>query len=143
MLRSFLEDEEDYFAYPEIDDLTGIEATLITGVLGRDIITSFADRLNEECGSSLDVCCIDSAFFGGFVTASGLVCGSDLIKGLAGKAEGKTLLIPEVMLKEDEDVFLDGIALSEVSDTLKAKAVKVPCDVFGFITALREIFKDE
>ena len=143
MLRSFLEDEEYYFAYPEVDDLTGIEATLITGVLGRDIITSFADRLNEECGSVLEVCCIESAFFGGFVTASGLVCGSDLIKGLAGNAEGKTLLIPEVMLKEDEDVFLDGIALSEVSDTLKAKAVKVPCDVFGFITALREIFKDE
>ena len=143
MLRSFLEDEEDYFTGPEADDLTGIRATLITGVLGRDIITSFADRLNEECGSTLDVCCIDSAFFGGFVTASGLVCGSDIIKGIQGKAEGKTLLVPEVMLKEDEDIFLDGVTLSEVSDALKAKAVRVPCDVFGLIAALKETFKDE
>ena len=49
---------------------------------------------------------------------AGLVTGSDLIQELCGKQLHAPLLIPKNMLRETEDVFLDGMTLAEVESAL-------------------------
>ena len=49
---------------------------------------------------------------------AGLVTGGDLIAQLKGKELGDALLIPEVMLRHEQDVFLDDISVEEVEREL-------------------------
>lgn len=61
---------------------------------------------------------IQNDFFGENITVAGLVTGQDLIAQLSGKPLGEHLLIPDVMLKFHEDVFLDDVSLEQVSEKL-------------------------
>lgn len=64
---------------------------------------------------------IKNDFFGRSVTVAGLITAQDLMEQLKGKQLGEKLVIPSVMLKSDEDVFLDDYTLSEVSERLGVK----------------------
>ena len=55
---------------------------------------------------------------------TGLLTGGDLIRGLAGHSADK-VLITECMLRDQEDVFLDDMTLSEVQRQLGMPIVKV------------------
>lgn len=61
---------------------------------------------------------IPNRWFGGNVHVAGLVTGSDLIEELRNKPLIAPLLIPKNMLRETEDVFLDGMTLSDVESQL-------------------------
>ena len=50
---------------------------------------------------------------------AGLVTGKDLIDELQGKPLSETLLIPHNMLRETENVFLDGLTLEDVEHALQ------------------------
>ena len=49
---------------------------------------------------------------------TGLLTGQDLLEGLAGMDLGEELLIPAVVLRQGEPVFLDDLTLGTVSDAL-------------------------
>jgi NifB/MoaA-like Fe-S oxidoreductase len=49
---------------------------------------------------------------------AGLVTGGDLIEQLKGMELGDRLLIPDTMLRNGEEVFLDDVRLDDVRDTL-------------------------
>ena len=68
---------------------------------------------------------IDNEFFGKNITVSGLLTGSDIIKGLKGKELGERLLLPINMFKSGETVFLDDVTLSDVEEQLDTKIVIV------------------
>lgn len=68
---------------------------------------------------------IPNRYFGGNVHVGGLVTGSDLVTELKDKPLERTLLIPGNMLRAKEDVFLDGMTVSELEDTLHVKIVTV------------------
>ncbi len=72
----------------------------------------------EPYGIITDLHPIPNRWFGGNVHVAGLVTGSDLITELSGKILSDPLLIPSNMLRETEDVFLDGMTLSQVEETL-------------------------
>jgi len=61
---------------------------------------------------------IPNRWFGGNVHVAGLVTGSDLLSELTDKRLYDPLLIPKNMLRETEDVFLDGMTLSDVESAL-------------------------
>ena len=61
---------------------------------------------------------VPNRWFGGNVHVAGLVTGTDLLSELSGKDLADPLLIPKNMLRETEDVFLDGMTLSEVESGL-------------------------
>lgn len=56
---------------------------------------------------------------------SGLLTGSDLLQGLRGKKLGRMVLITRDMLKEETDLFLDGLSLQDVSAALGTEVVPV------------------
>ena len=72
----------------------------------------------EPYGVNADLYPIPNLWFGGNVHVAGLVTGSDLTAELSGKPLHSPLLIPKNMLRETEDVFLDGMTLAEVEAAL-------------------------
>jgi len=75
-------------------------------------------RVLEPYGINTDLYPIPNRWFGGNVHVAGLVTGSDLIAELVGKPLHAPLLIPKNMLRETENVFLDGMTLTDVETTL-------------------------
>ena len=50
--------------------------------------------------------------------------GKDLINGLKGKELGEKLIIPDVMLRSEGDLFLDNVSVRDVEE-----ALSIPLDV--------------
>ena len=77
-------------------------------------------------------------FFGETVTVAGLVVGGDIVETLKGRDDiGDTLILPRVMLREIEDVFLDGMTLTEFKQ-LTGKNVEIVSDGYETCLALLE-----
>ena len=55
-----------------------------------------------------------------------MVTGQDLIAQLQGKLKSRVLGIPEVMLREERDRFLDDITVEQVEKALKVKVRIIP-----------------
>jgi len=105
--------------------------SLVTGVSAATEIRSFAGTLNEKNGIDLRVHVVENHFFGGDVTVAGLLTGQDLLEQLANVDLGQILLVPDVMLREGEDVFLDDVRISDLADHLQVEVEVIPTDPWG------------
>ncbi|MGW8313765.1 MAG: DUF512 domain-containing protein [Desulfuromonadales bacterium] len=105
--------------------------SLVTGVSAAAVIKDFATRLAEKSGLDLRVHVVENKFFGGFVTVTGLLTGQDLIEQLKGEPLGDILLVPEVMLREGEEQFLDDVSISDLAQRLDVEVEVVAADPWG------------
>ncbi len=98
--------------------LAPFKATLVTGVSFSGILEKIVRRLNNIEGISVKQVTVKNRFFGPTVTVAGLLTGSDILRALKDKQLGNLVLIPENALKDEEDVFLDGMHLNQLKETL-------------------------
>lgn len=140
LIRSFA--DECYYAFEEIDFMKG-EAKLprtvsvVTGVASYDLIRDSAARVMSLVdGLQINVYKIINRFFGESITVSGLLTGKDIVEQLKGKELGDQLLIPEAALKCDEELFLCGATVSDVSRELGVSVRAVGADGYAFVEAL-------
>ena len=119
------------------DDIPPKKCSIATGEAAYDFICSLVSALTEKC-PSLDcaVYKIRNDFFGKNITVAGLVCGCDIAKQLAGKPLGEKLYIPSVILRSENDMFLDSMTLDELSDILGVDIEYVNNDGYDFISAI-------
>lgn len=96
---------------------------VITGMSAKDLM-SWASEEVSKLGAKVQVFPIKNDFFGETVTVAGLVTGGDIIAQLKGKELPEILLVPSIMLKEFETVFLDGITIEKLEKEL-GKTVRV------------------
>lgn len=75
-------------------------------------------------------------FFGETITVAGLITAGDLINQLKGKNLGDELIIPKVMLKADEPVFLDDLTVSDVEKALNIKVTASANDGYEYLNKL-------
>ncbi len=105
-----------------------------TGEIAYDFIKSLADRLTAVCdGLKITVFPVKNEFFGGGVTVSGLVTASDILRALPDASGFDELFITECMLRNGDDVFLDDMSLSELSEKLGVKITPTQNDGYAFI----------
>ena len=76
---------------------------------------------------------IRNRFFGETITVAGLVTAGDLTDQLRGEDIGDELLIPKVMLKADEPVFLDDLTVGDVEKALGTRVVAVANDGYEYV----------
>ena len=113
---------------------------IATGEIAYKFIKSLADRLTDACrGLKISVFPIKNEFFGGGVNVTGLVTGGDIIRVIPDASGFDELLISECMLRSGEDIFLDDITLSELSDWLNVKITPTPNDGYAFIENILDI----
>lgn len=90
-------------------------------VVGRIVAGALApavERLNRVEGLTLLLHGLPSPYWGQDQVVTGLLTGADLLEGLAGLDLGEELLLPRVMLREGEDVFLDDTPLAALRAAL-------------------------
>ena len=75
-------------------------------------------------------------FFGHTVTVAGLLTGQDLMRQLGGKALGEELLLPQVMLRHEQDRFLDDVTVGQLEEALGVPVRTVPNDGYELLDAL-------
>ncbi len=87
---------------------------------------------------------IRNDYFGHTVTVSGLITGSDILHQLAGKLDGKdALLLPRNMLRENDDVFLDGVHVPQLQQQLRIPVLPFASNGHDFIDALWRVKQRE
>ena len=136
MLRSF--SDEFGMAVEDIEDMlkefSGERTvTVVTGVASFDMIRSFSEKLSGICpGLKVNVARIINKYFGESITVSGLLTGQDIHDQLLGAELGDELLIPSNALRAEEQDFLCGMTLRELSDKLGVKVTPVGSDGYEF-----------
>ena len=83
-------------------------------------------RQAEPRGLTVSLHGLPSPYWGQDQVVTGLLTGSDLRQGLADKDLGDCLLLPRVMLRQGEDVFLDDTTLEALQ-----QALPVPIQLLG------------
>lgn len=119
-----------------------VTVTVVTGESPYQYLADFLSKLAAKTGATLQPVAVRNRLFGESVTVTGLVAGRDIIEELRGSELGDVVLIPDVMLKEGEGVFLDDLSVDELGDALGAKVIVVEASPSGIYETLRELKKE-
>jgi putative radical SAM enzyme (TIGR03279 family) len=90
----------------------------VVGKLVAEALAPVVERLNAVEGMELILHGLPSSYWGQEQVVTGLLTGSDLLEGLAGRDLGEMLLLPSVMLRQGDPVFLDDLTLAELERRL-------------------------
>ena len=114
--------------------------TVATGVSAAPFIAKLIDELAEKCDNviSWNVVPVINRFFGENVNVAGLITGEDLISNLKGKELGERVLIPDVMLRHQSNIFLDDVTVETVERELGIPVRVVPSGGKELLSAILE-----
>lgn len=108
-----------------------------TGTSFFPFLKKFTDRLSEKEDIHIDVISVENRFFGPSVTVTGLLTGRDIIKSLHDNTDSyEILIVPDVVLKEDEDILLDNVSLKDIEEATGIKTVKTDGTPQGLIDTM-------
>ncbi len=132
-------ESEFYAALDDTESVSPKKRTLsiATGVAAYPLMKSLCEKLNKKFTNvKVNVYEIVNNFFGHSITVAGLITAGDMIEQLQGKDLGEKLIIPSVMLRSGEDVFLDDITLEEASEKLNIKIDPVSNDGYELLNKI-------
>jgi putative radical SAM enzyme (TIGR03279 family) len=134
MIPLFLSEAKEVLE--EAEPLGEARITVVTGESPFPYLAQFLGRLSQVTGATILPVAVKNRLFGKTVTVTGLVCGRDIIASLLGLDLGDLVLIPDVMIKEGEGVFLDDLTLEELERELGKPVLVVESTPFGIYRAL-------
>lgn len=107
-----------------------------TGISFYSYLSGFIDRL-IKAGIGIEAIPVENTFFGQSVTVTGLLTGRDVIKSLSGIVKkDDVLLIPDVVMREGDEVFLDDVSKQDIEDVLGVKAIVIESTPRGLVDAI-------
>lgn len=96
--------------------------SVATGEASYNFIKDIALRVEKKFPCvKIEVYCIKNNFFGGYITVSGLLTGTDITEQLTGKELGSCLLLPKNLLRSGERVLLDDMTVDDIEKALNIK----------------------
>ena len=113
--------------------------TIVTGVSAGPYISQLIDLAKSKFkGVKVNVLTVVNKFFGSSVTVAGLLTGGDISEAVRSFKEcNEVLLLPSVMLRETEDVFLDGMTLDRLKQET-GKEIQMITDGYELCRAVLE-----
>ncbi|MDD2376200.1 MAG: DUF512 domain-containing protein [Clostridia bacterium] len=88
---------------------------LLTGKITYNFIKQKAKILEEIlCNVNIDVRYVENNYFGTNITVTGLMTGNDILETIKNAHNSAVIVIPDVCLKEDEEIFLDDVTLEDL-----------------------------
>jgi len=159
-----LPDEDYYDGYPQLDNGVGLIKSMenevlmrieelkeegfklaeprcissVTGEAAYPFISAMARKLEGAFdGLTFNVYECKNDFFGHTVNVAGLLVGKDVYNRLKDENLGKALLIPNVMLRHEGDLFLDNMHVDDLAQKLNIDIYPVTSsDGFCFVDAV-------
>ena len=105
---------------------------VVTGTLAAPLIREMAEATHAKYPQiSITVHAIQNDYFGGTVSVAGLVTGTDIIKQCKGNLSSNILCVPEVMLRDEKDRFLDDLTAKQLGEALGCEIEVIPTDGAG------------
>ena len=88
----------------------------------------------------INVIAVENEYFGEMITVTGLITGRDILKTVNKLKEknidiGEYIVLPRVMLKDDEDIFLDDTKLEDLQKDIDLPIVVTDGSAKVFIDA--------
>lgn len=117
-IRKFLQDFEQAIALFPNSRQTPRKFTWVVGNAVEVAFAPVVEQLNQISGLTLDMVALCSQYWGQTISVTGLLTGQDLLQGLQGKDLGDGILLPSVMLKHEDTLFLDDMRVEELSQKL-------------------------
>ncbi len=114
--------------------ITPRKVTLVTGVSFGKILKQATAGFRRIPGLTLNQITVKNNFFGPSVTVAGLLTGRDIAAALAGRKLGDLVVISSEALNENKSLFLDGMSLEDLKNTLGVRIV--PLEGFKELAAL-------
>ncbi|MCR1898195.1 DUF512 domain-containing protein [Irregularibacter muris] len=104
--------------------------SIVTGQLIFPYMKELIQKISQKWNQiQINVFPIENQFFGEKITVSGLITGQDIVEQLKDKQLGEFVLMPQSMLKAEENIFLDDYTLDRVAQELKVPVY--PIEVNG------------
>ena len=95
-----------------------VKSSWVVGRLVATALEPVLKRLNAVEGVHLTLHGLPSPYWGQDQVVTGLLTGQDLLEGLMDQDLGDQLLLPSVMLRQGDPVFLDDMTLDQLRATL-------------------------
>lgn len=103
----------------EEGDVSAAHYSLATGEAAVPLLRELLATAKEKFPNrEITVYGIPNRLFGGGVNVTGLVCGGDIIDFLCDKPLYEKLIIPSIMLRDEQDKFLDNSTIPDVEAAL-------------------------
>jgi len=118
-IRSFLEEMDMATSHLPKQIETSKTCSWVVGRLVKEALTPAVRRLQKIKGLKLNLYGLTSPYWGQDQVVTGLLTGEDLLQGLKGLDLGNQLLLPSVMLREGQAVFLDDMSVEELGLALQ------------------------
>lgn len=119
-------DDNFYYSLQNIKPMRlGKRVDMITGVSFAPILSERVKKLEVKLNIECRVHAIRNDFFGNSVTVAGLVTAGDIIAQVKG-GSADAYVIPDNMLREFTDTFLDNITVKQLEQELGAPVIVVP-----------------
>lgn len=113
--------------------------TIACGMGAAPFMERMTEKIRQKCpGLQCRVIGVRNDFFGEQVDVSGLVTGGDLMRQLKGQLLGQRLLLPIVMLRDKQNVFLDDVTREQLAEELGVQVHTVDIDGGAFLDAVLE-----
>lgn len=153
-------EDEEYEGYPQIENGVGLirnfyeefkfslkkrdvslkrgSVSLVTGALAYDFMCKVRDEAKKKLPNmDIEVKRIENDFFGHTITVAGLVTGGDIINQMAGD-KNSNIVIPDCMLREDTDYFLDDVKIKDIEKELDKRVFVAEVNGEDFLRVLFE-----
>ncbi len=140
LIARFRQQIDEVLADAEELDLERV--TLVTGASFREELEQFALQLAVKTAVELEVVAISNHFFGTGVTVAGLITGQDLLAQLKNVDPGDGVILPDVMLKDQDELFLDDVDLAELNRQLGCSVIAVETSPWGILDGLERLADD-
>ena len=131
--------ESEFMDAMELDDETEdcADLTMLTGKAAYPLIEKLAQRIkSKKPGLKIEVHAIVNRFFGESINVAGLITGQDIAEQMKGKRIGSCVLIPSVMLRREQDKFLDDMTVEQLEAELGAPVKPVDNDGWQLYDAM-------
>lgn len=92
--------------------------TIFTGTSAYAFMKSMVRMIQEKYNVDVDVIQVKNDFFGHTITVAGLLTAQDLLKAAKQVTLKDHVLIPDVMLRTGEPIFLDDVTLSTFEERI-------------------------
>ncbi|MDJ0662501.1 MAG: TIGR03279 family radical SAM protein [Crocosphaera sp.] len=100
----------------------------LTWVVGNAVekaFTPLVEQLNKVENLTIKLAALNSDYWGQEITVTGLLTGQDIVSKLQNQDNGDGILLPSILLKDHDTIFLDDMTVEEVSTRLKVPIIIV------------------
>lgn len=97
------------------------EVTIVCGVIAEKYLKDAVERLNKVENLKVNLVAIENNYYGKGITVTGLLTATDIIYQLKDKNIGDELIIPSIVIRKEDKLFLDNYTIEEVQKALNTK----------------------